>query len=220
MSAELLPVSRRGDLLCRESVPALSPADPPRVLLLRGGSPLLVGGEWRSEQLMLAGGTGMLRVRHRAGPSPARAARGWQPPLMAATVVRLPWLQPLDASEYISWDAVREFDPEVIVLAADRDAAPGEPPTAQLADLAHHKGWWGIKAVHEGEVYVLCMGAEDLVNRPGPRLVDGVEALAHILSADTGKKKGPLPRGSVLKLGLQKGGRCRPKNLVHFFAKI
>ena len=44
--------------------------------------------------------------------------------------------------------------------------------------LKQRAGWGVIKAVKEGAVYPF---DDDLTSRPGPRLVDGLEALAKII---------------------------------------
>jgi iron complex transport system substrate-binding protein len=48
-------------------------------------------------------------------------------------------------------------------------------------DVMARAGWKDIKAIKEGKVYPF---NDDLVSRPGPRLVDGLEALAKILHPD------------------------------------
>lgn len=128
--------------------------------------------------------------------------------------------QPRDTSEYVSWETVRDFNPDIILIAPDRSCPDQAASLDGIGDLAHHKGWWSIRAVWENDVFVLAAGAEDLVNRPGPRMVDAVEALAHVLNWDSSRRVSVLPRGSLLKLKLQKGGRCRAKNLINFFNKV
>ncbi|MGE1142275.1 ABC transporter substrate-binding protein [Bacillus pumilus] len=53
-----------------------------------------------------------------------------------------------------------------------------------LADLKQRDGWNAIKAVKEKQVFQL---NTDLASRPGPRLVEGVEALAKSIYPDTFK---------------------------------
>jgi cobalamin transport system substrate-binding protein len=48
-------------------------------------------------------------------------------------------------------------------------------------DVMARAGWKDIKAVKDGNVFTF---NDDLVSRPGPRLVDGLEALAKILHPD------------------------------------
>jgi len=75
-----------------------------------------------------------------------------------------------------SWDAVRDVDPEVLVLMPAgmhlRSAA------AWCADLPRPAGWGDLRAVRERRVYVVDGAAH--FSRPGPRVVDGIEVLAKL----------------------------------------
>ncbi|MFQ6000723.1 MAG: ABC transporter substrate-binding protein [Anaerolineae bacterium] len=62
-------------------------------------------------------------------------------------------------------------DPEVIILA---DAEYGVTPEA----VAGRPGWEVITAVKNGAVYPI---DGDIISRPGPRIVDGLEELARII---------------------------------------
>lgn len=62
-------------------------------------------------------------------------------------------------------------DPQVIVVAA---GGAGE----SVSELEARAGWGGIAAVQTNRVFEV---APELVSRPGPRLVDGLEALAKLL---------------------------------------
>ncbi|MFS0656132.1 ABC transporter substrate-binding protein [Bacillus sp. 179-C3.3 HS] len=55
---------------------------------------------------------------------------------------------------------------------------------ASLADLEKRDGWNAMKAVKEKQVFQL---NTDLASRPGPRLIEGVEALAKSVYPDTFK---------------------------------
>ena len=72
----------------------------------------------------------------------------------------------------LTLDAIVEADPEVIILAHS-----GTSPEAVKA----RPGWQGISAVKNDRVYAV---DPDIVNRPGPRLVDGLETLAKLLHPD------------------------------------
>jgi iron complex transport system substrate-binding protein len=77
----------------------------------------------------------------------------------------------------VEWDAVLAAAPEVLVLAPC-----GFPPQRTLADLpalAARPGWSSLPAVRAGRVWVVDGPA--YYNRPGPRVVRGVEVLAHVL---------------------------------------
>ena len=68
-------------------------------------------------------------------------------------------------------EALMDADPDVILLG---DYKYGSTPET----VAARTGWEGIKAVADGAMY----GFDDnLVSRPGPRLVEGLETIAGIL---------------------------------------
>lgn len=71
----------------------------------------------------------------------------------------------------LSQEEILARDPEVIILA---DADAGESPQTVKA----RPGWSAISAVKNDRIYVI---DPDLVSRPGPRLVDGLEQLARFL---------------------------------------
>jgi iron complex transport system substrate-binding protein len=71
-----------------------------------------------------------------------------------------------------------EADPEVILLG---DAAYDPSITAE--SVAQRQGWGGMTAVVEGRV--IPMPEDILITRPGPRIVDGLQALAHAIHPET-----------------------------------
>ena len=74
----------------------------------------------------------------------------------------------------LSTEAVVAADPEVVLLG-DGDA--GTTPE----QVAARPGWSGVAAVRDGRVVLL---NADLVARPGPRIVDGLEAMARAIHPD------------------------------------
>jgi iron complex transport system substrate-binding protein len=74
----------------------------------------------------------------------------------------------------LSAEAVVSADPQVILLA-DHEAGV----TAE--QVAARPGWQNVSAVQQGRIVSL---DSDLVARPGPRVVDGVEAIAAALHPD------------------------------------
>jgi len=76
----------------------------------------------------------------------------------------LPWAQ-------ISQEQLILKNPDIILLG---DAQWGTTPEM----VAARPGWGDIKAVREGKVIPF---NDDLVSRPGPRLVDGLEELARAI---------------------------------------
>jgi iron complex transport system substrate-binding protein len=77
----------------------------------------------------------------------------------------------------VSWDDVLATAPEVIIVApCGYSRADAEQ---QVPLLAKRPGWHELPAVQLGRVYAV--DANAYYARPGPRLVDGVELLAHLL---------------------------------------
>src|SRR3990170_1530792 len=74
----------------------------------------------------------------------------------------------------ISIEALLLQNPDIILLG---DAAYGATPES----VAERTGWEALEAVKSQRVYPF---NDDLVSRPGPRLVDGLEALAELLHPD------------------------------------
>ena len=73
----------------------------------------------------------------------------------------------------LSSEAVVDADPDVILMA-DASSVPVET-------VPERPGWSGITAVVDGRIYPV---DGDVMSRPGPRIVDGVEALAALLYPD------------------------------------
>jgi len=80
-------------------------------------------------------------------------------------------------TEPVQWDAVVAAAPEVLVLAPC--GFPPERTLAELPALTARPGWSSLPAVRSGRVWVVDGPA--YFNRPGPRVVRGVEILAHLL---------------------------------------
>jgi iron complex transport system substrate-binding protein len=81
-----------------------------------------------------------------------------------------------DRAVETSWSAIREVDPEVIVLMPCGFHL-GETVRAWEA-MPRPSGWDEIRAVAEGRVYAVDGSAH--FSRPGPRVVDGIEVLAEV----------------------------------------
>ncbi len=75
------------------------------------------------------------------------------------------------------WGEIREYDPELIVVAPCGFGL--EQTAANRTDLTERNGWDDLAAVCEGRVWA--MDGHHYLNRPGPRLVDTLEALAPIV---------------------------------------
>jgi len=80
----------------------------------------------------------------------------------------------------IPWEQVLECLPEVILVAPCGLKTP--KALEQAALLGSRPGWSGLPAVKEGRVYAV--DGDAYFARPGPRLVEGVELLAHLIHPD------------------------------------
>lgn len=92
-----------------------------------------------------------------------------------------------ERSRKLTWDEIIAAQPEVVVIACcgfDIDRTLGELPVLQSI-----AGWYDVPAVRARRVYVA--DGSQYFSRPGPRLVDSLEILAHALRPDVH----PLPNG-------------------------
>jgi len=88
--------------------------------------------------------------------------------------------QPDTASEPVSWETIRDYDPEVLVVAPcgfERDRA-----IDAVDDLRDHEGWADVTAVKNGDVYAV--GGNALFNRPSHRLVESLVVLQWCIHTD------------------------------------
>ncbi len=90
-------------------------------------------------------------------------------------------------SRTLDWKEVAGWDPEVVFVACCGFNV--ERTLLDLARLEDNPVWQDLPAVRHGRVYVV--DGSHYFNRPGPRLVDSLEILAHTLHPQTH----PLPEG-------------------------
>ena len=84
--------------------------------------------------------------------------------------------KPGDHSARLTWEQLREADPDIlVVMPCGYDEAGA---SAQIALLDDRSEWTELRAVREGRVYPV--DANGCFSRPGPRLVDGIERMAEI----------------------------------------
>jgi iron complex transport system substrate-binding protein len=87
----------------------------------------------------------------------------------------------------VPWDDVRALAPEVIVIMPCGFALGGA--LGQAAQLTDRPGWSELPAVRSGHVYVV--DANAYFARPGPRVITGIELLAHLFHPDVISWEGP-----------------------------
>lgn len=78
----------------------------------------------------------------------------------------------------ISWEAVVEWAPEILILMPCGFGL--DKAIAQARLLANYPGFYDLPAIKAGRAYAV--DANAYFARPGPRLVDGVELLHHLIS--------------------------------------
>lgn len=90
-------------------------------------------------------------------------------------------------SERIPWEEVLEWAPSVlIIMPCGFNLAQVVEQAPQLFDKP---GWSDLPAVREGRVYAV--DANSYFARPGPRVVEGTELLAHLIHPDLFGWDGP-----------------------------
>lgn len=147
------------------------------------------GREVKAEQLIAAGRERLQRVAERvkqATHRPRIFCAEWVDPLFCSghwvpemveiaggsDVLGRKWTD----SVRITWDAVREAAPELLILMpCGYNLADSK---AQAAWLFQQPGWAELPAVRNDRVFAVNAG---YFSRPSPRVVDGTELLAHLL---------------------------------------
>jgi iron complex transport system substrate-binding protein len=89
----------------------------------------------------------------------------------------------------VSWDDVRQWAPEVLVITPCGFNL--DQVIEQSAQLPLLPGWSEIPAVRNERVYAV--DANSYYARPGPRVVEGTELLAHLFHPDLFGWDGPAP---------------------------
>ena len=87
----------------------------------------------------------------------------------------------------VTWDEVVQWDPEVLIITPCGYDLAGVIEEARA--LPKYPGWSTLSAVREGRVFAV--DANSYFARPGPRVVDGTELLAHLIHPDLFSWDGP-----------------------------
>lgn len=80
-------------------------------------------------------------------------------------------------SSQIAWDRIVDYDPEIIVLMPC--GLTLERTIEEFGEVELPEAWYHIAAVQSGHVYAVNGSA--YFNRPGPRIVEGLQILAEII---------------------------------------
>ncbi len=144
--------------------------DEQQALDLRAG----LSGRLDGIRLALAAATGRPKVLCLEWLSPLYVAGHWVPDMVTAAGGVDALGVAGEPSRRITWTEVQADDPDVILLMPC-----GFTIARTMEELPSHTGepeWANLRAVRNGAVHVV--DALSYFSRPGPRLVDGVEAMA------------------------------------------
>jgi iron complex transport system substrate-binding protein len=120
---------------------------------------------------------------------PLMAAGNWTPELIELAGGRSGLATPGRHSDYVAWNAIREFDPEVLLVApCGFDLARSRREAELLRGLP---GFAELRAVRAGRTFVIDGNA--YLNRSGPRLVESLELLAALIQPE----RFPAPAGEL-----------------------
>jgi iron complex transport system substrate-binding protein len=123
-------------------------------------------------------------------------------------------IPPGEPSRKLPWDQLRTAEPEIVALMP---CGFGPERAAQEAEVLWGlDGWSNLAAVRKGRVYALDGNA--YFSRPGPRVVDGLDMLAHTFHPDLFPKTPPI--GSVLKLVSPPAGTSSVENWAPRFEPL
>jgi iron complex transport system substrate-binding protein len=108
---------------------------------------------------------------------PLMAAGNWTPRLIELAGGQSGLAKPGEHSDYITFEQLRQFDPDVLLVApCGFDLARSQWEARLLPSLP---GFGELAAVRSGRAFVIDGNA--YLNRSGPRLVESLEIVAHLL---------------------------------------
>lgn len=108
---------------------------------------------------------------------PLMAAGNWTPELVEYAGGRAIFGEAGQHSPWLSWEELREADPDVIILSPCGFTL--ERIHLDFPIIQQHPTWLQLRAVQQGKVYAV--DGNFYLNRSGPRVVDSAEILARIL---------------------------------------
>lgn len=111
---------------------------------------------------------------------PLMAAGNWMPELVAMAGGENLFGEAGAHSPWLEWETLAAADPEVIVVMPCGYSL--ERCRRESGALTAHPSWPGLRAARTGRVYLT--DGHQFFNRPGPRLADSLEILAHLLHPD------------------------------------
>jgi iron complex transport system substrate-binding protein len=101
--------------------------------------------------------------------------------------------EPGVAPSRLDWPAIERCDPDVIIVGPCSHNISRS--LKEMPNVARVDAWWRLRAVRSGNTYIV---NSEYYDRPGPRIVDGIEILAQILHPDLDICE--MPTNAVVKL--------------------
>jgi iron complex transport system substrate-binding protein len=108
---------------------------------------------------------------------PLMLSGNWMPEIVELAGGEHALTQPGKHSPYLAWDQLLEYDPEVVIVAPCGFDLPRTLQEAAVLTAA--EPWKQLSAVRANRAFALDGNA--YINRSGPRLVDSLEILAHLI---------------------------------------
>ncbi len=111
---------------------------------------------------------------------PPMVASNWMPELVELAGGRSELSRPGAHSTYADWQAIVDYDPQVIVIMPCGFDLPRAIEESQV--LPAFAGWSALAAVRAGRVFAADGNA--YFNRSGPRLIDSLQILSHLVQPE------------------------------------
>jgi iron complex transport system substrate-binding protein len=149
---------------------------------------LIAGGRARLEAIaaVTRGLSNRPRVFCMEWIDPVYSSGHWVPEMVSIAGGRDELSRERSDSIRLAWEDVVKWAPEImIIMPCGFNLVKA---LEQVGPLAHYPGWLDIPAVRGGRVYVV--DANSFFARPGPRVVDGTELLAHLIHPELFEWKG------------------------------
>jgi iron complex transport system substrate-binding protein len=150
------------------------------------------------------------RVFSLEGINPLVAGGHWIPDMKLLAGGRDDMFSPGCPALRLTWDQVRDYDPEVLFLTLC--SSDLKRNLREVHWLARQEGWWDLQAVTTGQVYMI---DHIYFSRPGPRIVEGIEILSEITHPEI--FTGLIPPDTVMKLDPSADRDCPPEELAGYF---
>lgn len=109
------------------------------------------------------------------------------------------WLgETSEPSREVAWGDILTYDPDILVFMP---CGFNVERTLEEMDLViEREGWQELKAVKQGQVYVV--DGSSYFNRPGPRIVTGLEMMAQMIHPEYFRELAPA--GSLMRLAFER----------------